>query len=272
MSHEPATPMTDGDRLLYVYGIVRRGFDPTRAPAGMDEEPVFVLEDGQLAALASRVPVALYAPEIIENKSGDVQWLSPRAMAHDRVLTWAQEHGGVIPLPMFSMWGSDAALADSLRERTPDLTRSFDRVQDADEFGLRAHRQDAVMLAAIPDIDPEMAASHREAAAAPPGQRYLLERKLADRGKAAVRAASQRMARDLFETLRPLAREALTRPLVPPAGAVAEATLVLNAAFLVDRARLDAFRAAVASQIAALQPRGLVFDFTGPWPPYNFVK
>jgi hypothetical protein len=47
---------------------------------------------------------------------------------------------------------------------------------------------------------------------------------------------------------------------------------VLNAAFLVDRKRLDEFRAAVGSHVREYQPRGLAFDFTGPWPPYNFVE
>ena len=51
-----------------------------------------------------------------------------------------------------------------------------------------------------------------------------------------------------------------------------DATLVLNGAFLVDRNRLDAFRAAVGAHVRDYQPRGLAFDFTGPWPPYNFVS
>lgn len=263
--------MTTGS-LLYVYGIVRGGFDAARAPAGMDDAPVIVAGEGGIAALASHLPESGYAAHIIGERSGDVQWLSPRAMSHDRVLTWAHDHGGVIPLPMFSMWGSDEALAASLRERSPEVTRLFERVSNADEFGLRVHRRDAAMLETLHETDAELGELHRAARAASPGQRYLLERKLAEQGKAALRAAGQRMAQEVFDALRPIARDAVARPLTPVAGAASDATLILNGAFLVDRARLDAFRAAVATQIEKLESRGLAFDFTGPWPPYNFAK
>lgn len=258
--------------VLYVYGIVRDGFDVGRAPAGLDDAAVTVAASGGNAALVSRLPAAEYAPAVIERNSADIGWLSPRALAHDRVLTWAQERGAVIPLPMFSMWGSDAALARSLDQQSVTLQRAFARITGADEYGLRVHRRDAAMLAAIDDIDPAMAQLRREAAAASPGQRYLLERKLAEQSSAVIRSASHRMAKAVFEDLKGIAREAVARPLTPaPPGRPSDATLVLNGAFLVDRAGLDAFRAAVGNHVRDYEPRGLAFDFTGPWPPYNFV-
>ena len=265
--------MTSDAGLLYVYGIVREGFDAKRAPAGLDDSAVVVAKGAgaRIGALVSRLPERVYGPDTIEENSGEVSWLSPRAMAHDLVLTWAQEHGGVIPLPMFSMWGSEQALHRSLADRASALTRVFERVSGADEFGLRVHRRDAVMLESIDDLDPEIAQLRRQAQAASPGQRYLIERKIADQGKEAVRSASHRMAKRIFEELKAIARDGLARPLVPEAGRAPDATLVMNGAFLVDRKRLDEFRAAVGAHVRDYQPRGLSFDFTGPWPPYNFV-
>lgn len=261
--------------VLYVYGVVRDGFDVSRAPVGLDDAVVSVARSresgGKNAALVSRLPAAEYAPDVIERNSGEIGWLSPRALAHDRVLTWAQDHGGVIPLPMFSMWESDNTLARSLDVEAAQLQDAFTRVEDADEYGLRVHRRDAAMLDAIDAIDPAMAQLRREAAAASPGQRYLLERKLADQSRSAVRAASHRMATEIHDALKRVARHAISLPLTPGAGTTADATLVLNAAFLVDRQQLDAFRETVAVQVKTYESRGLAFDFTGPWPPYNFV-
>jgi hypothetical protein len=257
--------------VLYAYGVVRSDFDVGRMPAGLDDAPVVRVTEAGMSALVSRLPHADYAPSVIEENSGEVVWLSPRAMAHDRVLTWAQEHGGVIPLPMFSMWGSDAALSQTLRERATALATMFERVSGADEFGLRVHRRDAAMLERADTLDEDLARLRREAEAASPGQRYLLERKIGERAKGAVRAASQRMAREIFEDLRRLAREALARPLTPTTGGVNEATMVLNGAFLVGRDHLEAFRVAVAAHVRDNESKGLSFDFTGPWPPYNFV-
>ena len=260
-------------RVLYAYGFVRGDFDVARAPSGLDDAPVELGPDkGDVRALVSRLPGAEYAADALERNSGDVAWLSPRAMAHDRVLTWAQEHGGVIPLPMFTLWGSDAALARAIGKRGAELKRVFKRVNGADEFGVRVHRREADMLKTIDDLDPDLAKLRAEAHAASPGQRYLLERKMADQSKLAVRAASQRLSRQVFDALKPIARQSIALPLVPEQGGRAsEATLVLNGAFLVDRDRLDEFREALGTHVRAYQPRGLTFDFSGPWPPYNFV-
>ena len=257
--------------VIYVYGIVRDELDSTRVPDGIDDGRVAKISSGVHAALVSRLSSQAYAPSEVEARSGDVSWLSPRAMAHDRVLTWAHDHGGVIPLPMFSMWESTGSLSRWLDDRASELGDIFARIADADEFGLRVHRRDALMMQAIDSLDDDVARLKREAEHASPGQRYLLERKVAEQGKNAVRAASQRLARDAFDRLRLLSRDAIARPLAPEANRVPDATIVLNAAFLVERKRNAGFRAAVADLVRDLEPRGLAFDFTGPWPPYNFV-
>ena len=74
-----------------------------------------------------------------------------------------------------------------------------------------------------------------------------------------------------FDELAALSRDAVARPLVADPN-TPDVTLVLNGAFLVERSRLPQFRSAVAERVRAYQPRGLTFDFTGPWPPYNFTR
>lgn len=256
--------------LLYVYGVVRRGFDAASAPAGVEDAPVAVLDAGAFAVLASRVPGATFDPAVIEQRSGDMEWVSPRAVAHDRVMTWAQERAGIIPLPMFSLWSDAAAMRAGIAEREPQLRAAFERVADADEYGLRVHRRERDMLARVHELDAGIAELRREADAAPPGQRYLLERKIGEQAKQAVRAASQRLAKEAYAALQPLARAAMLLPLTP-AKAPEDATMVLNAAFLVDRASFDSFRAELTRHLRVAEGMGLTFDFTGPWPPYNFV-
>jgi hypothetical protein len=261
------------EEIIYLYGIVRQGFSVGRAPEGIDDASVRLLAATPVSGLISLLPARVYGAAAIEKNSGDVTWLSPRAMAHDRILTWAHDHGGVIPLPMFSMWQSEDSLAQWLAQRAPKLTRLLDQIANADEFGLRVHRRDSIMMQSIGELDAEIARLKQDAERASPGQRYLLERKIAEEGKGAVRAASQKMSKDIFQQLQAKSRDAVARPLTPDAAAarVSEATLVLNAAFLVDRTRNEDFRTTVAAIARDHEPRGLVFDFTGPWPPYHFV-
>jgi hypothetical protein len=47
--------------------------------------------------------------------------------------------------------------------------------------------------------------------------------------------------------------------------------MLLNSAYLVDDAALDAFKAALDEKAAAYGNHGFRFELTGPWPAYNFV-
>ena len=257
--------------VIYVYGLVRNDFDASRLPAGIDDSAVVASSIGEFRALLSRLPTPAYDADAVARNAGDVAWISPRALAHDRVLTWAQEHGGVVPFPMFSLFSGEDALQTQLMQRAAELRHTFERVHNADEFGVRAHRRDSAMLQVIDQLDEGIGRLRAEAAVASPGQRYLLDRKITEQSSAAIRGAAQRIARDVFERLRPLAREAESRPLVPDRDRAPEVTLVLNGAFLVDRATTTAFRAAVAECMREYEGHGISFEFTGPWPPYNFV-
>jgi hypothetical protein len=261
--------------LWYVYGIVPANSAVATAPEGIDSSAVALepASDGRLAALVSVLRGPDYAPEVIEARSGDVEWLSPRAVAHDRVLTWASDRGAVIPLPMFSLFSGPAAIVDMLRYRGTQLEASLRRVGTAREYALRVYRVDSELLDAIVPLSPRLQELAATIAAASPGQRYLLERKLESEKRSEMRTVSQRIVEDIVSELAQdaAATERSPIPRVSEADA-ARGTMVLNAAFLVETARFQAFQARLSSIVERRQREGFRFDFTGPWPPYHFVN
>jgi len=48
--------------------------------------------------------------------------------------------------------------------------------------------------------------------------------------------------------------------------------MVLNAAFLLNKKRIKEFDSIVAYLKTKYAHKGLEFDWTGPWPPYNFCS
>jgi hypothetical protein len=258
-------------RLWYAYGIVAAQTAVADAPAGLDGAKVVMRRAGDVAALVSELDGDEYDPAAIEARSGDVDWVAERAVAHDRVLTWASDRGAVIPLPMFtSMFGSAERVDEMLRTRGSTLQSVLERVGRGREYALRVYRVDAELKAALPMIDPEIASLAAAAKAASPGQRYLLERKLDERVKEELRATSQRIAAGIRDDLSRLALDSVLSP-IPRVTAEAPGTMVLNAAFLVAPDGLRGFQERLTEIVAERQPSGFRFDFTGPWPPYHFA-
>jgi len=259
--------------VCYVYGIVPSALDPASAPEGVDGARVSLEPCDDVAALVSPVDGEAYAPSALERSTGEVEWMSPRAVAHDRVLTWASDLGGgaVVPMPMFSLFTGPAAIQLMLRERTPQLTDALRRVSRGREYALRVYRVDAELMDAMTALNPRIAELAAKAAAATPGQRYLLERKLDDEKRAELRSMTMEVTESIVGALMAYAVDTVRSPIPRVSDAAGRGPMVLNAAFLVAPERLTAFQQTLTALVEQHGATGFRFDFTGPWPPYHFA-
>jgi hypothetical protein len=259
--------------VCYVYGIVPSAIDLASAPPGVDDTRVALERCDGVAALLSAVDGDVYAPSALEQSTADVEWMSPRAVAHDRVLTWASDRGAgaVVPMPMFSLFTEPAAVQRMLRERSPQLAETLDRVALGREYALRVYRVDAELLDAMTGLSPHLADLASKAAAATPGQRYLLERKLADAKREEMRSVTMEIADAIVAALAVHAIDTVKSAIPRVTDAAGRGPMILNAAFLVASDRLNAFQQTLTSLVEQHGARGFRFDFTGPWPPYHFA-
>src|SRR2546423_11849816 len=166
------------ERLCYVYGVVRSSVDATTAPKGIDGGPVSLISNGDFSALATSVAADDYAPERVESLTADVDWVSQRAMSHDRVLTWASDEGAVIPFPMWTLFRDAKAVKAMLAKRIGELQTTFARIADGREFIVRVYVQPGVLKDRLGEHSAELTALEAQATKATPGQKYLLERKI----------------------------------------------------------------------------------------------
>jgi hypothetical protein len=260
------------DRVLYAYAVAPAGLDASRAPVGIDDAAVRTVADGDLEALVSSVDTSAYAPDRVELLTEEVGWVAPRAAAHDAVVTWAGDRGPVIPLPIFTLFHDESRVREMLRERAPELRATLERVGIGQEYGLRIFRIDDVLAQHVGALSPTVEALERQARGATPGQRYLIQRKLEAEQRNELKRIAADVARESFETLAPLALEAVREALPAKGREDAPGVAILNAFFLVRRGALAPFQEALTAIVREHEAHGFRFDFTGPWPPYHFVR
>jgi hypothetical protein len=258
-------------RLFYVYGVVPANAATSGVPAGVDDAPVSITTEGDLGAVVSELTGEAYEPANIAASSGNVDWVAPRATAHDLVLTWTSDRGPVVPFPMFTAtFASLDSVRAMLRDRAQELRDVLARVSRGREYALRVYRVDSELKSSLHELSDEIGKLKAAAEAATPGQRYLLERKLEERSKEEMRAASQRVAGEIRDALAQVALDAATSP-IPRMTTDAPGTMILNAAFLIAPDGLRKFQERLTEIVNRRQPSGFRFDFTGPWPAYHFA-
>ena len=260
------------ESVHYVYAVVDASSSLEGAPPGIDATPVELHREGGVAAVVSALDAAAYGGPDMDARTGDLEWLGPRARAHDLVVTWASDRGAAVPLPMFTMFRDRAGVSTMLRERGVELARGLERVRGQQEFGVRLFRIDDALTAHLAELSPRIAELERSAAAASPGQRYLITRKIEAERASELRRIGSEVAQSAYDALSAHASAAVldALPRRTPAGMAGVA--VLNASFLLPRSNLDAFRRALTELMEAHEPHGFRFEFTGPWPPYHFVQ
>jgi hypothetical protein len=259
------------DRLCYVYGVVAPSVETGTAPAGIDGGPVNLIPNENVSALATSVSAGDYAPDRVEALTADVDWVSERAMAHDKVLTWASDNGAVIPFPMWTLFRDAKAVKSMLSNRMTELQTTFARIGDGREFIVRAYVQPGVLKDRLGDHSAELTSLEAEAARATPGQKYLLERKIENLRRDAGRDVTAKVAAEIHDALRAASMESVREQPVNSGAPREQGRAVLNASFLVAPSRVVEFQRALTAMVNKFEPSGFKFDFTGPWPPYHFV-
>jgi hypothetical protein len=258
--------------LIYMYGIVPAD---TPAPpadlAGIDGGVVSVHPVGRVAAIVGSVQSGTYSDEALNSRLDDLAWVGDRGLAHERVLDWFAQQGPVIPLSLFSLHNDLGRLEERVRAEEASFTGLLARLEGRREWGVKLWRREADAREGIDKLSASLSRLTREVEEAPPGKRFLLERKRETMRAEELRAVSTRIAHELFGDLRTAADGAVAVP-IPAVAAGGERTLLLHAAFLVADTAFETFHAALSAQARTLAGSGFELEFTGPWPPYHFTN
>jgi hypothetical protein len=187
--------------------------------------------------------------EALRRNLEDLEWLDRTARIHHAVVAALAEDHTVVPAQLATVYRGDTGLRTMLRERRGDLEAVLDRVGGRAEWGVKMYAEPAAGPPADQTSAPQTAR---------PGTAYLNRRRAGD--------DRRRRAHDIAEgTDKVLAgRAAAARRL-----AGRPEPMLLNAAYLVDRAGADRFTELVAEQAA--RHAELRLELTGPWPPYSFT-
>jgi hypothetical protein len=238
----------------YVYGVLSGA---PRIPDGTEGvgdpgAPVRLVRGGPLSALVS-----------------DVEPGPHRATRRDlaRHLEVLQEVGSevtLVPLRFGTIMPSDDAVRDELLvARRPALERLLERLGGRVELNLKG-TYDEQVFAEIVAEHREIADLRRRVEEIPATAAYYDRIRLGELVAGALAARRERDAAAIVERLAPLAEDVSE-------GALTHERGVVNAAFLVDRERIDEFDAA-ANAVAGDYDGRIAFRYTGPLPGYSFTS
>jgi hypothetical protein len=213
------------------------------------------LAEGEVAALVSAVPAEEFGEEPLRENLNDRAWLERTAREHEDVLERALARTAVVPFRLCTIYESRERVQDFLAERGAGLADLLRRLDGRVELGVKAYFAPADASA---EAEPQS------------GREYLLRRQRERQDAEEAARFKAESARVSHERLAAVAEEARANPPQPAELSGRTEEMLLNGAYLVPRddGRL---RDVVAELESLYGPRGVTYELTGPWPPYNFV-
>ncbi len=260
------------ESATYVYCVARSpdAAAVAGAPAGLPGAgPVRVLSLGEaggplgadLWLVVADVPLAAYDAPEIERRLADMDWMSERAMAHEKVVEHFAAAGPVVPMKLFTLFAGDERALAGLGGRREALAGILSRIDGSAEWGLRVVFQEARARAVRSRLG-------QGGDGGESGTGFLLRKKRQQEAQRELVREALASAERAFQALAGQAREARRRTPVESPGV----QLLLDAVFLVAGDRAEELERAVRAAAVELGELACEVTLTGPWPPYNFVE
>jgi hypothetical protein len=246
---------SDGDGMgKYVYCIVETRSRLDLGPLGIGEgdNPVYTVHYGELAAVVSDTPLRLYDPT------------RENLLAHEFVNETVMRDHTVIPMSFGTIFRTEADVVELLRSTGTAFSDVLSTIRGKIELGLKVVWDRDKVVAELESSNEGIRGLKEEIASSAKGSTYFARMQLGRLVEAALEERSNQILSDIYGTLRPLSVATRSNKVIGE-------NMILNVAFLVERSREEEFDEAVRA-LSRSHSELLVFKYTGPWPPYNFVN
>jgi hypothetical protein len=250
---------------LWAYCVTRGGRPP--AVDGVHRAPVRSVEHGGLVAFVSRVPLAEFGEEPLRRNLNDLEWLERVARSHEAVLERALEDGTIVPLRICTIFSDEGGVSRMLAEQETALHTALDALDGRQEWGVKL----LVDRASLERVAAERTPPEEGLEAQGAGGAYMLRRRHERHVREAADRLAEGLADDVHARLLDWATDAVVNPPQNRELSGHEGDMLLNAAYLVETAKVDRLRELVVELQDRHRGLGARLELTGPWPPYNFV-
>jgi Gas vesicle synthesis protein GvpL/GvpF len=239
---------------VYVYGVAPAAERVDVEAPGVEssKQGVRRIVHGELAALVSDVE----AGPLVAAKG---------LRAHWRVLEEAVADATVLPVRFGTIMESDDAVVDQfLAPRHDRLVALLAELSGKVQLSVKAFYDEERLMRGVVEHSPAVAQLRERVRDRPKAATYYERIQLGELVAGEVEQARERDGAMVLERLEPLAVAARREPPGTPDAAV-------NAAFLVERSRMDEFSQAVARLAEEVEDR-MRLRYIGPLPPYSFTE
>jgi uncharacterized protein YaaW (UPF0174 family) len=240
----------------YIYGIIRHKGSVNFGPIGMGNrnDEVYGISYREISAVVSNSPVIEY------------QARRKNLLTHERILEAIMERFTVLPLRFSTITenNSDESIIEILKKNYDKFLNTLIKLEDKKEVGLKVLIIEEKNFNNIIEKYDHIRAFREKLLKQPPEKTHYQRMEIGEMVAVALTQESENYKEIILDELRPLAVEVKQNDNFSD-------KMILNAAFLIEKAKEPGFDEAIA-KLDKILGKYLIFKIVGTVPPYNFVN
>jgi len=247
---------------LYLYCIKNREEKKTKIKGIDSKSMVFSIPCQNIQAMVSKVDFKKFgSKEIAQKAKEDLKWIITYSQKHEDIIEKIGVES-VIPMRFGTIFKSQKGVLDLLEKDFQNFRDILDKLQNKQEWGLKVYIKEDL-------FKKELKAKNKNLRL-PKKANYFQELEKKEELEEIFYQESEAQARKILESLSKIAvgfqrNNNLAKELTGKSE-----PMILNAAFLLEKNKLELFTKKI-KQLKKVHPT-LIIDYTGPWPPYNFIE
>ena len=257
------------NELIYVYCISDRQPELGKHP---DFEGLRCILTRGIFTVVKMVPNSEFSEENLKKNLSDLGWLDTNAREHIRTISLLMEDYNVIPFNFGTIYNSQDSLEKFIRDYYDSLIEKFELIGGKEEWGIKIYYNRNVLIEQIDELSTEAADLENQIMASSPGKAFLLRRKKSELIKNELNRLTKTYGQEYYNEIKQLSDATTLNNLLPKELTGREDTMILNAAFLIQRVKANDFNASIISLKKKCVNVGFDIEVTGPWPPFSFIS
>jgi len=257
--------------LIYIY-CVTGGIPELDSIPKEDGKDVYCIFHKGLCAVVSEVLPDEFGEDMLKKNLNDITWLESRVRKHEGVIEKVMERSAVIPFKFATIFKAEDSLKTMIENFLDEFKDILNRIEGRNEWGVKIYCDMEKFKTAVVRKDDQILRMEEEIKSSGIGKAYFLNKKREELIDDSTNKVITGYRMGIRETLLEHSNDARPVKLLPKEATGRKDEMILNAAFLIDKTKLGGFINSINYLKEKYKDIGFDFDYTGPWPPYNFCS
>ena len=254
--------------LIYVYCISDKPLVPGQVTVttGLKAVPF-----SNLYIIVKDVPYSEFSEENLKRNLSEIHWLESMAVEHVNVINGIMRHSTVVPFKFGTIFNNEENLLKFFTDYSDSIEENFIHLRGREEWAVKIYCDRRKLSEQIDDLSVDAAKMEEQIMASSPGKAYLLKRKKTEFVNSEMDRLINDYGQSYFDSFKNLSVSSRLNNILPVEVTGRADSMILNAAFLVNKEQVFGLRSTISSLIKKDGHSGFSIEATGPWPPFSFV-